>query len=236
MSAIRKSRSYKEKSPMFAFGNFAMPLAAVVAIGLLFVGIKLFFLTAPENAGIEVPMNNANGPLVAAATVVPVTPEPVADVGTSASSPTVTVNTGVKIALAGPMSPTGNVRQQQNYAPPIEKVRDEGKMAAVYGVQAPDTRRPAAQNNSSGSTTRKNVQDNAKWAVQVGAFVNQDGARTLLDEVKKQGYTANISTAQSSGKTFHRVRVAAGNTRNEAETLASELEKKGYPVSVVPAR
>jgi len=64
--------------------------------------------------------------------------------------------------------------------------------------------------------------------------VNGNSATTLVSEVKKQGYTASVSRADSSGKTFHRVRVNAGGTREDANRLAAELERKGYPVSVVP--
>ena len=59
----RRSRNYKEKNSMFAFGHFALPIAALVAVGLLFVGIKLFFLTpSGKSDGIEVPIDGTEGP------------------------------------------------------------------------------------------------------------------------------------------------------------------------------
>jgi cell division septation protein DedD len=74
------------------------------------------------------------------------------------------------------------------------------------------------------------------WAVQVGAFSKESGASEVLNEMKKMGYSASISKSDASGATFHRVRVAAGKSREEAQRVASALEKKGYPVLVVPAR
>ncbi|MCL2684482.1 MAG: SPOR domain-containing protein, partial [Synergistaceae bacterium] len=108
------------------------------------------------------------------------------------------------------------------------------------------TQRPAAAKTSAPATNARTTQPaasppantataaNSKWGVQIGAFVNGNSATTLVSEVKKQGYTASVSRADSSGKTFHRVRVNAGGTREDANRLAAELERKGYPVSVVP--
>ena len=50
-SISRKSRNYKEKRSMLTFGQLALPLAALVALALLFVGIKLFFLSPNDKKG-----------------------------------------------------------------------------------------------------------------------------------------------------------------------------------------
>ena len=57
-----------------------------------------------------------------------------------------------------------------------------------------------------------------------------------MEQARKDGYSATVARGELSGKEYHRVRVAAGSTRESAEKLAAELEKKGYPVSLVPIR
>ena len=50
-SVSRKSRNYKEKKSMLTFGYLVLPLVALIAVALLFVGIKLFFLSPVEKKG-----------------------------------------------------------------------------------------------------------------------------------------------------------------------------------------
>jgi cell division septation protein DedD len=222
----RRSRNYKEKNSMFAFGHFALPIAALIAVGLLFVGIKLFFLTSsdsqteaeisvinpdPQSNGLDEEFAETSQELdiyaisqesipEASQIVVVAPPEPiVGPIGTKDNAASVTRQQPVNTASTA--TPTKKPQPARNQ------------------------RRPATQGTSS-----------AAWAVQVGAFSKAEGANTVLDQVKKQGYSASISKTETSGSTFHRVRVAAGKSREEAQRLAAELEKKGYPVLVVPAR
>lgn len=234
-AAVRKARNYKEKSPMFAFGHLVLPLAAVVALGLLFVGIKLFFLTPPAQTGVEIAggqtlyASAGNTASVQSDAGAPAAAEPVVRIETT-PAPKATDGT---VVLAGPVSPTGVISRPQTAAKTPQKTASAakpsgGKMEAVHGTSATSAA-PVKQ-------TPAKPTGNAAWGVQIGAFVNPDGASALLGEVKKQGYQASVSKGDAEGKTFHRVRVSAGATRSDAERLAGELEKKGYPVAVVPIR
>ncbi|MDR0647716.1 MAG: SPOR domain-containing protein [Synergistaceae bacterium] len=221
----RRSRNYKEKNSMFAFGHFALPIAALVAVGLLFVGIKLFFLTPSDRGeGFEVPIEGPIGsvsqdasapeiaddpePQGAEIAVIPTQTPTAAPTGPSVGPITDTPGTGAVIVTQAPRAPTSP-------AVPVKKT-----------PAAPKRPTPTAQQAPSG----------AGWAVQVGAFSKESGANEVLNEMKKMGYAASISKSDASGATFHRVRVAAGRTREEAQRVASALEKKGYPVLVVPSR
>ncbi|MDR1916139.1 MAG: SPOR domain-containing protein [Synergistaceae bacterium] len=232
----RRARTYKEKSSSFTFGHFALPVAAVIAVGLLFVGIKLFFLTPPDKIGIEVIHSEASERPQGAETQItpPQKPAVQEETGTLTSLGTVApeaVATGQSVILAGPIAPNGKAARVP-YVPPSGSTATRSDSA-----KGKDSKTPTAQTNATKSqrnTQRASQATNGKWAVQIGAFVKQEGASTLLSAVKKQGYVASISRVDSSGKTFHRVRVDAGNSKENAAKLATELEKKGYPVAVVP--
>ena len=218
----RRSRIAKKKGSGITFGHFALPVAAVVALGLLFVGIKLFFLTppnrgAPESTRVETPVLSEQ-PAAAA-------DEP--DFMLSESDPEIIVpekleTEDISLVLAGPLTQSGN----QVRAPRTAEQAASAKNTQKRATTAKTTRRVPAPAAASGAKS--------KWGVQIGAFVNEGSASTLLSEVKKQGYAVSVSKADSSGKTFHRVRVGAGNSREDANRLAAELSEKGYPVSVVP--
>lgn len=239
-SLSRKSRNYKERRRILTFGHFALPLAALVALGLLFVGIKLFFLTPSQRTSTE----TASYDVATTKTVsleeeiVPVeaeekqTPPPPA-------TPSVKPETKQKVQLAGPVDHQAKTSSKpqaaaenrsvakRNTAASTTKKRTETAVSSKGSTSAPEkgTKKPVAQSQGSSS-----------WAVQIGAFVNQEGAVRLVEQARKDGYSATVARGELSGKEYHRVRVAAGSTRESAEKLAAELEKKGYPVSLVPIR
>jgi cell division septation protein DedD len=223
-ATTRRARSYKEKSSIFTFGHFALPVAAVIALGLLFVGIKLFFLTSPEKTGGEAVVVPGAGE-TAWGPAPPIAEQP--DFALAESDYSVKSVPGgaekletadVSIILAGPLTQTGSSAKT-----PVTKAETKKETAAS-----------AAKTQSAPAAASAKTNPNARWGVQIGAFVNENSASTLLAEVKNQGYLASISKVDSSGKIFHRVRVGAGNTREDAAHLASELKQKGYPVAVVP--
>ena len=232
-ATTRRARNYKEKSSGFTFGHFALPVAAVIALGLLFVGIKLFFLTPPQRAGI--PVTGGNVTQAVHNTSTPVAQEPdfaLADnVGVSgeftAVEPEKLETTDVAIVLARPLSqPGGSVSSRASATSSSKVTKTDTRRTASAPAAKPQASSPVTSAQAAGAKS--------KWGVQVGAFVNEGSASTLVSEIKKHGYGASISRVDSSGKTFHSVRVGAGDTREDANRLAAELKQKGYPVDVVP--
>jgi cell division septation protein DedD len=219
-STTRKARNYKEKSPMLAFGHIVLPLAAVIAVGLLFIGIKLFFLSPPDSNIVEIMPQT---PVVAAEPEEPVraepTPEPVEAPVPAESVPASRESVFVAVELASPISQTSS----------------EGASSVVRTTSPSragrETTPSASRASSRPSSHARSL--TSKYGVQIGAFTREEGAKSVVNEVTKQGYTAAVSVAESSGKTYHRVRVAAGNTKEEADRFAAELKQKGYPVLVV---
>ena len=227
-STTRKTRNYKEKNSMLAFGHIALPLAAVIAVGLLFIGIKLFFLSPSETGVVEV---TSETPVTVVETAQPDTTESAQQTADAASM----------VAGDGNVTPSQETRETAvTLAGPITQ-GSSTETSSASGAQSSASSRPSVTTGtSSGSTSqaasRPSVQTGAltsKYGVQIGAFTRQEGANSVVEEVTKQGYVAAVSSTESSGKTYHRVRVAAGDTKEEAERLAAELKQKGYPVLVV---
>jgi cell division septation protein DedD len=222
-ATTRRSRITKRRGSGITFGHFALPVAAVVALGLLFVGIKIFFLTpsgrgSSEIARIETPVFSEQPAAIA--------DEPdftLADTDAEILVPEKLEMDGISVTLAGPLTQSGKQTRASSEA--------SGQAAGAKSTQKravpAKTARPAAAAVPTAGA-------NSKWGVQVGSFVNEGSASTLVSEIKKHGYSVSVSKADLSGKTFHRVRVGAGDSREDANKLAVALREKGYPVSVVP--
>ncbi|MDR1508796.1 MAG: hypothetical protein LBS53_04090, partial [Synergistaceae bacterium] len=170
-ATTRRARSYKEKSSIFTFGHFALPVAAVIALGLLFVGIKLFFLTSPEKIGVEVvsdeDLTSQRGPAA------PIVEQP--DFALAESDyevkpvPRVAEKletSDVSIILAGPLTQTGS------------PVKMPGSSAASKADAKRETAPAAVKTQTVPATARTKTNPNAKWGVQIGAFVNESSAST----------------------------------------------------------
>lgn len=249
---------------MLAFGQIVLPIAALIAVGLLFVGIKLFFLTPPNRGGVEV---------IAGAENIQEEKTNSEDLGGGKSKDIPAVVATVKseekktpqpkqnVVLAGPVDPTK----------PVKPAKGEQKPAAAKpATTKPSTVKPAVTNSTATGAkpaqtaskpatkiettstakptttqaqkkpetipakTPTTAKAGSKWGVQIGAFTKEEGAQTLSAQAKKDGYATSISATDSSGTKYYRVRVSAGDTKEKAEKLAAELEKKGYPVAVFP--
>lgn len=72
------------------------------------------------------------------------------------------------------------------------------------------------------------------FCVQVGSFVTRANAERLTRELRRRGYTAEVSEAVMSGKMFHRVRIGRYAKRSEAEEESRRLEADGFPARIFP--
>jgi DedD protein len=63
------------------------------------------------------------------------------------------------------------------------------------------------------------------YAVQVGAYGDQGGARRLVDELEEAGFAVYVSTSEAKGARY-RVRVGPVASRDEARRLAARLERE----------
>ena len=63
------------------------------------------------------------------------------------------------------------------------------------------------------------------WTVQLGSFNNDDNARTLIEELRKEGYPAYLERRFEDEVTVFKVRVGPEIRREDAENLRTRLEQ-----------
>lgn len=249
----RKTRGYKEKSSMLAFGQIALPLAAIVALGLLFVGVKLFFLSPADKGAVEIVPETAavvERPEASSTAIFSTEPEPltagrseISRQESAAPSKQAATRTDTPV-LAGPVSsssasaPSNSKPQQsaskQQSTPKTQSAVKQQTSSTQKQSQIP-TARPAQRPAQVAVPAQQSpaVARSSGFGVQIGAFTRREGADKVAGEAAKLGYKVSIVPTQSASGTFYRVRVQAGPTRDDAARTAADLEKKGYPVAIV---
>ena len=72
------------------------------------------------------------------------------------------------------------------------------------------------------------------YAVQVGAMKDKSLADAMVSKLKKIGYSAYIASSESSGKTWHKVRLGTFSSKEDARKEAARIEKnEGMSATVV---
>ena len=72
------------------------------------------------------------------------------------------------------------------------------------------------------------------YAVQVGAMKDSSLADAMVLKLKKNGYSAYIASSESSGTTWHKVRLGTFSSKEDARKEAAKIEKnKGIAATVV---
>ena len=210
--STRESRRLKEKRTMIPFGDIMLPVIGLVAVGLLIVGVKLFFLTEPKVPNYR-----------------PITAEPTpgkVEVQTAPPAPAVKEPRAPARENSVLAAPVGGGAQESRPVQTATKpsAPSQARPAPVQAAPKPKPSQPQpAPATAAGS----------RWGVQIGSFGAKDGAETVRQQAAKAGYSSVISSAVVGGKTFFRVTVPAGNDRAGAENLAGRLKSSGFPVLVV---
>lgn len=218
--STRESRRLKEKRSIIPFGDIMLPVIGLVAVGLLIVGVKLFFLSGPKApsyspvsqqppaARQEVPPKAEAVPTeqVASRTAHQAAPE---------KEPVLAAPVGGQAAAPSATSPARTQTNENTTARPVKQPEPARKPEPA----APQKPAPPASSS--------------KWGVQIGAFTTNSRAETARQEAIKAGYSPVIRTAVVKGKTYYRVVVPAGNERRDANELSERLKKSGFPIYVV---
>lgn len=208
--SIRESRRHKERRSVIPFGDIMLPVIGLVAVGLLIVGVKLFFLSGDKyKPYTPLPIHQEEKttptPSVATPQVPPGQPE---KEGAAEAVLAIPVspgqNTGDRVRVETPATP-----------PPATK--------PTTAPRPPEVKRPAPPPAPS----------NSRWGVQIGSFTARQSAETVRQQAERAGFRALITSGQVRGKTYFRVTVPAGNTRAEAVSLSQKLAQSGFPVFVV---
>lgn len=203
--SIRKTRKFKEKPTILAFGHIMLPLVGILALGLLVLGVRLLFVTPgsnvtyPESSTQTMPEPEAS---------VPDNPPSMPDETSSGQIVAVPVNDGQETVIGPTASTQTEPKAPLKAVPPAAQPVVAQKPAASIAV-------------SSGV-----------WVVQIGAFTTRDAAEILARDAREKKYEAFVVKAEVGGKTYFRVRIGAGAQRSDAEILASDLAAKGYPTLI----
>ena len=67
------------------------------------------------------------------------------------------------------------------------------------------------------------VQQSPVWVVQVASYDRESDAQSFANKLRGNGYQANVSAIEITGKTRYRVEVGPLTTRNEAVALQKDL-------------
>lgn len=204
---------------MVAFGHLMLPVVGIIAIGLLVVGVKLFFLVPPpeEPSAISMAMPT-------------VSPTPSSSL--QAALPDLRPSEDHSSALSGNIKEPGRIvavplgtfsgtatglkKPEERLLTPTPRVLIGGK--TLSGTLSADTTRSVAE---------------ARWGIQIGAFTERLQADHLKEQALRQGYLVVVTEAHIKGKMYYRVRVVGGKNRSDAETLRGKLQQQGYPTILV---
>ncbi|HEY0342087.1 MAG TPA: SPOR domain-containing protein [Steroidobacteraceae bacterium] len=122
--------------------------------------------------------------------------------------------------------PTGSRAQGQSSAPvatPRQRLSAAPHPAAQTERAEPTERSPTTGGSSTGG-----------WMVQLGVFSIQANAERLVQELKSQGFHAQVSENSGGGRPLWRVRTGPVAERTAAEQLNARLRAAGHAGSVVP--
>jgi len=72
----------------------------------------------------------------------------------------------------------------------------------------------------------KTPKTESHFCVQIGAFSIKSTADYLASQLKKKGYSVEVVTSSSKGKTLHKVRVGSFKTESEANQMSRKLLKE----------
>ena len=223
MVSSRKSRNYKEKRPMFAFGQLVLPIAAILALGLLFTGIKLFFFAPPSTRGPEpveyVPQSASQDNSVD-------TTSKVAENTTNAENQEKVPNKkpgGTPIVLAGPVDPATEA------VTPVMKSSNEGKKTIpkkTVPEKVVSSTKPIEQQKTERKTpvkteTKINTVEKSAPVKPIKTTAAAESKPTV------KAPTPTIVTSIKSG-TLWGVQIGAFTKREGADILAEQAKKDGY--------
>ena len=213
----RRSRRNRTHKTTFGFGHFMLPIVGLVAVGMLVLGIRLFFFPSHDGESPPQVVEEVNG-----TTMTGVQPSK-ADGG---EGEVVAVPEGSVPEVVVPAPKTKDTQAKQEAKPPVTKPQTPTPVAAGIAPTAPKT--AVAPAKPAVETIAKEA-----WNVQVGAFKDRGNAENLVKKLKQEGFSARLVEMKSGEVSLSKVLVQAGEDRASADRLAKTLSEKGYPVLVV---
>ena len=207
----RMRRGIKKRGILPSFGDLALPIVSVAAVGLLVLAGRQFFINGMQSSP-EVTSSRAyaEAPALIAerereAEVVPA-PAP----ATTAQAEPEPEPEEIMLAVAVVITP----RPVRASAP------------------APAPAKTAAKSTSTKTTTAKKAEPvpmNKQWRVQVGAYGTKAAAEEAAKKIRRAGYRATVYSNPASRHT--KVWVEGGPTKFYADRMVEAMKKLGFKSS-----
>ncbi|MCR5346915.1 MAG: SPOR domain-containing protein [Fretibacterium sp.] len=215
-------RKIRKKGFILSFGDIILPFVGIVAIGLLVVAGKLFFVNGFRPSVSVVPEKIPEIPK----SFVPKAEAGGEELKTPAFSPSPSPSSSEQAEKVKP--------ENSSIVPPVsdEKTIPLEILAAPIKqepVKEDPTMKKAAPEPTAPAAKPARKAQGPMWRVQVGAYNSKSGAKEIVSKLARSGYKATIY----SGKKYHKVWVQAGDTKQSAEAVAARLKKTGFPGSYV---
>lgn len=233
-------------------------IGAVVLVVIGVIGFPLVFETQPRpisvDIPIEIPRKEGLSPLampspkapasVAATGPAPIAPAPTAHPGsapaatpsTAAASPAKSVIAQAVEEVIAPGRPPTSVSSLPVLtpappAPPAPPARTASVPAKAAGKLLTSAEADRAKALLEGSAPPKGdaPKEAGRFVVQVGAFAENDAARSMRLKVEKLGIKTYVQVAETPAGKRIRVRVGPYANKDEAERAKSKLTAGGFP-------
>lgn len=212
----RKNRRHKDSRPMFPFGEIMLPVIGLVALGILILSVKIFFMPSGDDKQYKnLPENISEKEVEAVSEQNDSYTSAMPDTKSTNSSN----NTSDSVAVAVPVDESdSSVSISSNNS----SVKQEKNMSADQSITT------AEQSDNKNSSVNE-VDGNSAWGVQIGSFKETDAAESLSNQAKQKGYSVFIQQADVKGEKYHRVIVNAGNSQTRANEIEKNLKNDGFP-------
>lgn len=213
---MKRDRQKEKKQSTFSFGQIMVPLIGLVAIGLLYLGIKMFFFAPVKTLSEQ-------------ATVPNVIDQP----ATPKSEEKPQVSTASKVAKPSVPIEEPSLRPENNViATPSSRASTDSSTAAVQESQT--VAKPQPTQTQTSQPSDRQISEGG-WGVQVGSFAEKWRAEDVKNKLETSGYQnkVRITEAVVNGKRYYRVQVYAGKDNSDAKELEKNLKAMNLPTLIV---
>ena len=231
-SVSRKSRNYKEKKSMLTFGYLVLPLVALIAVALLFVGIKLFFLSPVEkkdDVDIRViakvsedfkALSDENRVLASKDSK----PEeqkaiPKTEGHVTKTKPETKNKTKEKIKLAGPIPPES-----------LKTKADRSDVKSDTASNIKNEKKPLKANVGQG--TKKDITPASKAETVKKQTEQKTGKSENQNKITEKPVEKKAPAKETGGKPRWAVQIGAFVNADSAAELAEQAKKQGYSPTI----
>jgi hypothetical protein len=153
---------------------------------------------------------------------------------TPAPSPTQVAEASASTPLSGALSSLDDSRSSPNTL--INQSEASKNIAPARSTPKTEPAPPEKPGGSGSGSTGGGLEPspNGAWAVQIGAFANQENALNLAAKLKEAGFAPQVRAANtSSGQLMHKVWIGYFQSREDAASYARQNRRalgEGIPV------